>query len=179
MWQKTYTDRITKRKLVGIAASSFVVSAVALGIHELTRKPLGIKWGVIVLISGTFILTMMRSLLMYFRTHQTVTCERDEFKVVTKRKYWGTQTQRYKWHEVTGTRYYEMTFRGSIIGYFLVATSRGEALNMADEETNNFPEMIDTFNEMTKHLPYGWIKEKANSHHVLEEHGAYSKVARK
>ncbi|MFC5465281.1 hypothetical protein [Lederbergia graminis] len=97
--------------------------------------------------------------LRYFGDDTTVSCDEQGFKVkiVSKRK--GTTVKEYAWEDVTGTYYYEYESGGedsSISRFFQVNTAEGIAFNM--EAMKSFDELIEIFNENTKHLSYKWAK---------------------
>ncbi len=177
--KQTFTDVIAMGKLVAIVAAL----ALFIGIVWIVMAgdlPAGVKWGVFVIL--LLIAPAMAFLGYNLTTHRTVSSDLVECRVNAGKNWGKSQTDNFKWNEVTGTGIAEQVVGGGKnkqTYYYFGVSVGGKEIFLLRHGTQDFTHLLAAAAERTPQLPYLWVERKdVNNRQVLQEIGAYRKVSR-
>ncbi|MEH7273261.1 hypothetical protein [Neobacillus vireti] len=113
-------------------------------------------------------------LFFYFGRDISVICHEKGFTVKRVSKAKGTSLQEYRWEDVKETHYYENESGEDhlVTRRILVKTASGPAFNLY--AMAGFDELISTFNQKTRHLPYVWKKPREMSTIYIKQERSFS-----
>jgi hypothetical protein len=177
--KQTFTDVVAMWKLGAIVAALVLFIGIV-WIVMAGDLPAGVKWGVFIVL--LLIAPLMAFLGYNLTTHRTVSSDLVGCEVNAGKNWGSSQTDNFKWNEVTGTGIGEQVVGGGknkqTYYYFGVGVN-GKEILLLRGGTKDFDNLMAVAAERTPQLPYLWIGRKdVNNRQVLQEVGAYCKVAR-
>jgi hypothetical protein len=177
--KQTFTDVAPMWKIAAIVAAVMLFTVIV-WIAMTGNMSATVRWGVF---AALLLITPLMAFLGYnLTTHRIVSCDLVECEVSTGKKWGSSQTDNFKWDEVTGTG-----ITRQVVGtgknkqeycYFGVGVA-GEEILLLRDGTKDFGDLLAIVAERTPQLAYLWVRRKdVNNRQGLEEVGPYCKVAR-
>jgi hypothetical protein len=179
--KQIFTDAASVGKILGIVSGLLVLIAVCWFVVAGTALGMAVNLGVL---GGLFLLTALMVLLAYnLSTHRTVACDSTGCEVTTGSKWGKSQSDSFKWHEVTGTGVAKQvisTGKGRQTVFYFGVGVEGREILLLRSGTKDFADLMSVVNERTPHLPYVWVgsREIDNRQVMQEVANSYYKVAR-